>query len=175
MLTEDERVALLETNWPSRDVADPDDKLYAPRDVASVKISDALGRVGVDAGLYAFGGSDAALPALPGLVVRDAGAIPIPLAESFASCLLDQCTQVETNRWELLADQVWMKKPEWNRAMGDLGVGIGEKLGFEEALLDVILSKLVVFGPGARLERRKDAEESEGHVATLVMRRLGGV
>ncbi|KAF4047183.1 hypothetical protein GN244_ATG00316 [Phytophthora infestans] len=126
--------------WPFKDIADPDDSDYAPRGAACVKISDALGRVGVnDAGLYAFGSSDVDLPALPGLVVCDAGIIPIPLADSFASCLLDRCTRVEegdSTRWELAADKLWLKNPEWNRKIGDLGVALGEKLGFQDVLLD---------------------------------------
>ncbi|KAG7378753.1 hypothetical protein PHYPSEUDO_009527 [Phytophthora pseudosyringae] len=121
-----ERPGVEQAYWPFRDIADPDDSECAPRGVACVKISDALGRVGENyAGLYAFGGSDGALPALPGLVVRDAGVIPIPLAESFARCLLDRCTRVEDelggNRWELMADQLWMKNPEWNRKIGSWG------------------------------------------------------
>jgi hypothetical protein len=156
--------------WPFPSVADPDDSAYAPRGPASVKISDALGRIVSDgSGLFAFGGTaDCLLPALPGLVVRDAGVIPIPLAEGFARVLLDRCTRCEdAARWELPADRLWMKNPEWNSRVADLGVAVGKKLGFQAALLDVLLSKLVVYGPGARLTRRKDEEHEEDVVATM--------
>lgn len=62
-----------------------------------------------------------------------------------------------------------MKNPEWNHKMGDLGASVGEKLGFQDALLDVILSKLMVFGPGSRLDKWVDHVEEEDVVATLVV------
>ncbi|ETK77699.1 hypothetical protein L915_16066 [Phytophthora nicotianae] len=62
-----------------------------------------------------------------------------------------------------------MKNPEWNRKIGDLGVAIGEKLGFQDVLLDIILSKLVVYAPGAHIKKQKDGEEQKDVVASLVV------
>lgn len=59
----EELQGLVAAYWPFRDVLDPDDSEYAPREASCVKISDALGRIGeANSGLYAFRGSVATSP-----------------------------------------------------------------------------------------------------------------
>ncbi|RLN11172.1 hypothetical protein BBJ28_00025720 [Nothophytophthora sp. Chile5] len=157
-------------NWPFRSVAEPDDDYLPPGD-ACQSVSAVLGSVNGVAGAFSFESISDSPPTLPGLAVKGVGSVPVPLTKTHAERLLPHCTKAKGTEkvWELPGDQVEMKNPRWQSGINWLGVTIGDRLGFKYEVLEVVLSKLVVYEAGSRLDKQQDTDENDHVMAKLVV------
>jgi hypothetical protein len=154
--------------WPFE--SDPGDYAYQPQGDLCRQLQKLLEKIYNCK--FAFGETDdPLLPALPGLTVLGGIAIPTPLSVKHARRFTDRAiaSAAGVSRWTLPAQQVMLKNPQWDERMAELGALLRGQLGGND-VLDVELEELVVYGPGGRLDRTKDADDAKrGVVARIVV------
>ncbi|KAG7378758.1 hypothetical protein PHYPSEUDO_009532 [Phytophthora pseudosyringae] len=113
--------------WPFHVMGGPND-VFVPRGTACQAISNLLGKFVPDRGELSFGGVAYILPVLPGLAVTDIGTVaPLEIQNS-----------------------------EWDAGIATLCTVIAEKFGHKDVVLQPVLSKLVMCGPGGKVMNRHE-------------------
>lgn len=107
-----------------------------------------------------------ALPDVPGLEVADYGGISLPLRSEQAAVLADLCSSEDSNVWTLSPRQIELQNPQWGPAIQQLCEKLSTQMKLK-AVLQPIMSKVMILGPGAHLSSRGD--QSGNTVAKLVV------
>ncbi|KAG1689816.1 hypothetical protein DVH05_001849 [Phytophthora capsici] len=167
--------------WPFSDKGGLDD-IPLPVGEACVKINSVLSHASEHSGDFSFGGLAEQLPAVPGLFVDDVGPIPVPLWDERARILIDKAekspfghkmdTKMDENvrkSWQVSADHVHFKNPQWEVGIREMAVMIGDQLGYKDIALHCILYKLLVYEEGGHFVKHQDTEKEDGMIATLVI------
>ena len=122
------------------------------------------------------------LPVMPGLIVKGAGKISLPVGKEQAELLSKVARQapfgkgMETvvdmsvrNTLEIEPSQVSLENPSWDDALNKLVQHAAESLGVQHQLVNAHLYKLLLYGPGGFFKKHRDTEKADGMFASLVV------
>ncbi|KAG2765902.1 hypothetical protein PC129_g8172 [Phytophthora cactorum] len=155
-----------EDSWLFYSVGRPTDRLV-PRGQLPQRISDLLGTA-QDQGKPTFGDTASILPDVPGLTVEGLGTVPLPLCQEIAEKVVKRGIGEQEHAWMLFPHLIKMKNPVWTTGVQTLAKLSSKMLGIKDAVLQPMLSKVMVVGPGGRLDKQQGPDIGRS-MATLVV------
>lgn len=156
------------SHWPFGHVKLPSQVSVSRRSVYQ-ELSDLLRQVPHTQDVLSFGDAAPMLPALPGLIVEDIGHISLPLREENAVLLQRQAQQRHGNLCLLYPSQVKMTNPEWAKGLEQLCGLCAERLGYNDVGLSPMMTMMLLFGKGGRLEDQQAPDPVGCCVAKLTV------
>lgn len=118
----------------------------------------------------------------PGLYINGVGEIGMPIAPIMAKEMIKVAhkapfgkgseTILDTNvrsAWEINAEQLSFKNPEWEKLMDEILEKVKKGLGIEKQSISASLYKLLIYEKGDFFLPHKDSEKEKGMFATLVV------
>ena len=119
---------------------------------------------------------------MPGLEVEGVGTLRLPLAETQARALIEQCRQAPYGKgtktlvdtdvrrvWEMDPACFELTNPKWDLLIESILHEVQQRLGLEERKLSAHLYKLLVYEKGSFFLPHRDGEKLDGMVATLIV------
>ncbi|KAG1703174.1 hypothetical protein DVH05_008084 [Phytophthora capsici] len=151
--------------WPFDHIGRPSDTLI-PRGQVCQNISSLLGKVYQEQ--LSFSDAASSLPDAPGIAVDGVGTLPLPLCEEVAMKIVDSAVVEQENLWVISSHHIHMKNHLWTAGIQILAERSSQQLGYKDVVLQPALVKMMVVGPGGKLDRQQDSDI--GHsVATLAV------
>ncbi|MCB0047245.1 MAG: hypothetical protein KDD92_17600 [Caldilineaceae bacterium] len=130
-------------------------------------------------GTFSVGGT--LPPILPGLKVRGAGNIALPLPEEQARVLIALSQQAPFSRgeetivdtdvrksWQISAEDFELTNPQWEEALQESVNQIEKQMGLSGCEIEFEQYKLLVYAEGSFFTAHRDTEKTPNMFATLV-------
>src|SRR5271170_6828190 len=121
-------------------------------------------------------------PIFPGIIIKNVGEISLPLSESQAEKIIEQCEQapfgrgeetiVDTdvrNVWQISPEALEITNPQWDAIIASACKDVAKQLGLFESKVDFELYKVLVYAKGSFFQEHRDTEKIPNMFATMVV------